>query len=480
MTTSQSELERKLFLGGRLGRLRRDLGLTQTRMAEDLGVSPSYLNHLERNQRPVTAQILLRLAQTYDLDLRAFSGELDQGAEADLQEALADPLFRGLNVTRHEMLQALEQAPTVAEALVRLYRAYSDRRRRDSLGAGAAEDGVEEIAPHDWVRDYIQAHHNAFSELDALGEALAAEIGGTQGAVPGGFEAAGSRRLAEMHNIQVRLMPADAMPDWSRRFDPHRRQLRLVETLSAPSRAFAVAYQIAWLEQGDALNGLAEGADAPNLATRRTLKIALTNYLAAAMIMPYGAFQPVAEALGYDIGLLAARFGVSFEQACHRLTTLQRPSARGVPFFMLRIDAAGNVSKRFTSIAFPFARMGGACPRWNIHGAFRHPGQIVTQVIETPDKARYFTLARTVERPLRPHGSDAADLAVGLGCEIKYASRLVYARGVNLERATEVGPTCRLCERPACLDRAAPPVSRSLVTDELSKMAAPFRFSEAP
>jgi predicted transcriptional regulator len=385
-------------------------------------------------------------------------------------------MFKGLSITRHEVLQVLEQAPAVGEALVKLYRAYGDRRRREILGGGADAAGGEEIAPHDWVRDYIQAHHNAFPELDALGETLAEEIGGP----PGGFEAAGTRRLGEAHNIQVRIMPADAMPDWSRRFDPHRRQLRLVETLSAPSRAFAIAYQIAWLEQGDALNGLAEAADPPELATRRTLKIALTNYLAAAVLMPYGAFQPVAEALGYDIGLLAARFGASFEQVCHRLTTLQRPTARGVPFFMLRIDAAGNVSKRFASIAFPFARMGGACPRWNIHAAFRHAGQIVTQVIETPDKARYFTLARTVERPLRPHGSDAADLAIGLGCEIKYAPRLVYAQGVNLERATEVGPTCRLCERPACLERAAPPVSRSLITDELSKMAAPFRFSEAP
>ena len=248
---------------------------------------------------------------------------------------------------------------------------------------------------------------------------------------------------------------------------------------ASASRAFAIAYQIAWLEQSEALNALAEAASPPDLATRRTLKIALTNYLAAAMLMPYGAFHREAEAAGYDIGLLAARFGASFEQACHRLTTLSRPTARGVPFFMLRIDAAGNVSKRFTSIAFPFARLGGACPRWTIHAAFRTPGQIMTQVIETPDGARYFTLARTVERPLRPHGSEAADLVVGMGCEIKYAPRLVYAQGMSLERATEVGPTCRLCERPACLERAAPPLSRSLITDELSKMAAPFRFSEA-
>jgi predicted transcriptional regulator len=270
------------------------------------------------------------------------------------------------------------------------------------------------------------------------------------------------------------------MPDWRRRYDPHRRQLRLVETLAPSARAFAIAYQIAWLEHADLLNGLVEAAAPPDLTTRRTLKIALTNYLAAAMLMPYGAFQQAAEATGYDLGLLTARFGVSFEQACHRLTTLSRPSARGVPFFMLRIDAAGNVSKRFTSIAFPFARLGGACPRWTIHAAFRQPGRMVTQVIETPDKGRYFTLARTVERPTQAYGADATDLVIGLGCEIRYAQRLVYARGVNLERATEVGPTCRLCERPQCLERAAPPLSRSLITDELGKMAAPFRFAETP
>jgi predicted transcriptional regulator/plasmid maintenance system antidote protein VapI len=476
MTNSQGDLERKLFLGGRLGRLRRDLGITQTRMAEDLGVSPSYLNHLERNQRPVTAQILLRLAQTYDLDLRAFSAELDQGSEADLQEALADPLFKGLSVSRHEVLQTLEHAPAVGEALVRLYRAYADRRRREGLGADPDAASPDEVPPHDWVRDYIQAHHNFFPDLDSIGETLARELD----AGAGGFEAAGARRLQDAHNIQVRVMPADAMPDWRRRYDPHRRQLRLVETLPPSSRAFAIAYQIAWHEQGDALNALAEAAGAPDLATRRTLKIALTNYLAAALLMPYAAFHQLAEQLGYDIGLLAARFGVGFEQACHRLTTLSRPSARGVPFFMLRIDAAGNVSKRFTSIAFPFARLGGACPRWNIHAAFRTPGQIVTQVIETPDGQRYFTLARTVERPLRAWGADPADLVVGLGCEIKYASRLVYAKGANLDRAVQVGPTCRLCERANCLERAAPPLTRSLITDELGKMAAPFRFSETP
>jgi predicted transcriptional regulator len=274
-------------------------------------------------------------------------------------------------------------------------------------------------------------------------------------------------------------MPHDAMVQWLKRYDPHRRQLRLVEILSPGARTFAIAYQLAWLEHADAINALAEASGAPDLATRRTLRIALTNYLAAAILMPYAAFHAAAEALRYDIDLLCARFSVSVEQACHRLTTLARPTARGAPFFMLRVDAAGNVSKRFAGIAFPFARSGGACPRWKIHAAFLTPGRTVTQVIETPDGARYLTLARTVEQPAAGYGSEQPALAIGLGCEIKYAARLVYADGLALDQATQVGPTCRLCERVNCRERAAPPINRTLITDELSKLAAPFRFSDA-
>jgi predicted transcriptional regulator/transcriptional regulator with XRE-family HTH domain len=466
--------DRKLFLGGRLGRLRRELGLSQTRMAEDIGVSPSYLNHLERNQRPVTAQVLLRLAQAYDLDLRAFSSGPDAGEEADLQEALADPMFKDLQMPRHEIARLIEQAPTAAEALVRLYRAYADRRRRETLLGDQRLDAADAgVIPTDWVRDHIQSRHNHFPELDELGEALAAEIG-----VGPGFETAAGQRLLDRHGLRTRILPVEVMGDWLRRYDPHRRQLHLAETLSPSGRAFAIAYQLALLEAGSMLDALVDAAAPPDLPTRRLLKVALSNYAAAAMMMPYGPFHAAAEALNYDIGLIAARFGVGFEQTAHRLTTLARPSAKGVPFFLLRVDAAGNISKRFAAPGFPFARHGGTCPRWNIHGAFRTPGRIVTQVIETPDGARYFTLARTVERAVRAYGgAEGADLAVGLGCELKYAGRLIYARDRDLSAATEVGPTCQLCERPACRERAAAPLTRTLTVEEWVKTATPYPFS---
>lgn len=463
--------ERKLFLGGRLKRLRRELSLTQTAMAADLGVSPSYLNHIERNQRPVSAQLLLRLADTYDIDLRTFGQSGGPASEAELTEALADPVFQGLAVPRHEIIQLAEDQPAAADALLRLYRAFADRRSRDRTGPEAGDD-----SPPEWVREYIQSRRNHFPELDALGEALAQALEAETPGEP--FETRARGRLHARHGLAVRTLPAEVMVEWTRRFDPHRRRLLLSETLGPSSRTFAVAFQLALAEHDAELTALTDAAGPPDEPTRRLLKVSLTNALAAAILMPYAAFQRVAEDTGYDLSRLQARFGVGFEQAAHRLTTLSRPTARGVPFFLMRVDQAGNVSKRYASGAFPFSRFGGACPRWRLHSAFRTPGRIITQIIETPDGGRWFTLARTVERQGRDAFTQEHDLAVGLGCELKHAHRLVYARGLDLTapEVTPIGPACRLCHRHPCAERAAPPTDRPLAVDDWSKSVSPYPF----
>jgi predicted transcriptional regulator/transcriptional regulator with XRE-family HTH domain len=469
------EAERKLFLGGRLKRLRRDLALNQTRMAEGLGVSPSYLNHLERNQRPVTARILLRLAEVYDVDLRSFSGESDAAGEADLQEVFSDALFKGLAIPRHEVLDLAENAPGAAEAITRLYRAYAEGRRRAALAPEPGAAAGLDLSPLSWVRDYVQERRNHFPDLDAAGEALAAELGATGS----DFEHAARARLESKHHVRVSIMPVDVMVNWTRRYDLHRRRLLLSEQLGSSSRAIALAYQIVLMEHSELLAGLADGSGAPDIASKRLLKVLLANYLAAAVMMPYSAFHQAAESLNYDVSLLKSRFGAGYEQTCHRLTTLSRPGQRGVPFFLLRVDSAGNVSKRFASIAFPFSRFGGACPRWNIHTVFKTPGRIITQIIETPQGERYFTLSRTVKRtPTGGRGADDGELALGLGCELKHAHRLVYAKGLDLTdpAVTQIGPTCTLCERPICPERAAPPDSGVLVFEEWSRPISPFAF----
>ena len=468
--------DRKLFLGGRLKRLRRELSLTQTAMAADLGVSPSYLNHIERNQRPVSAQLLLRLADTYDVDLRTLGQAGGPASEAELAEAFADPIFQGLAVPRHEIIQLAEDQPAAADALLRLYRAFADRRTRDRAETDAL-GGRDDDSPADWVREYVQARRNHFPELDAPGEALSDAM---EAETPGeAFETRARARLLARHGLTVRTLPAEVMVEWTRRYDPHRKRLLLSETLGASSRAFAVAYQLALAEHDAELTALADAAAAPDETTRRLLKVALTNTLAAAILMPYAAFQRTAEETAYDMARLQARFGVGFEQAAHRLTTLSRPTARGVPFFLMRVDQAGNISKRFASGAFPFSRFGGACPRWRLHSAFRTPGKIISQIIETPDGQRWFTLARTVDRQGHDAFTEGHDLAIGLGCELKHAHRLIYARGLDLAapEVTPIGPACRLCHRHPCAERAAPPVDRPLAVDDWAKSVSPWPFA---
>ena len=477
----QDNADRKLFLGARLKRLRRDLGLTQTAMAEDLSVSPSYLNHIERNQRPVSAQLLLKLAETYDVDLRTLNraGEID---EARLGEILADPVFKGVSAPRHELMQVIEEAPAVADALLRLYQAFDDQRARARAAAGQGE-GLDDAAPADWVREYLQSRGNHFPDLDQMGEVLAETLSRERPPHAEGFEATARQRLAVAHGLTVRTLPAEVMVEWTRRFDLHRRRLLLSESLGPSSRAFAVAYQLALSEHGHALNAITEAAAAPDAATRSLLKVALTNTLAAAVLMPYGAFQRAAEDTRYDLDRLAARFGVSYEQVAHRLTTLSRPSARGVPFFLMRVDQAGNISKRYATGAFPFSRFGGACPRWQLHAAFRTPGKVITQIIETPQQdgkpgGRWFTFARTVGRQGRDGFGDAQDLAIGMGCELQHAHRLIYAQGLDLQKpeVTPIGPACRLCHRHPCAERAAAPIDRPLAVDDWAKSLSPYPF----
>jgi predicted transcriptional regulator/transcriptional regulator with XRE-family HTH domain len=448
-------------------------------MAEDLGVSPSYLNLLERNQRPVTAQVLLRLAEAYDLDLKTLSADTESSGASGLSEVFTDQLFRDLGLPRHEIAEVAESAPGVAEAVVRLYRAYLDQRRLSELGAaGRPEEGAAAAPmamPSDWVRDFIQAQKNHFSELEEAAE----RVTGDMAAEPQDFAWAARERLAKRHNIQVRIVPVEVLPESVRRFDHHRKRLFLSEALTAEGRAFSLAYQLAILESRELLDRLADRANPPDRPTRNLLKVSLANYLAAATLMPYQAFYEAAERTAYDIDLMRARFGVSFEQACHRLTTLARQGARGVPFFMMRVDSAGNISKRFAGSTFPFSRFGGACPRWNIHSSFRTPGRIVTQIVETPDGQRYFTIARTVTRLATAYAGEDAELAIGMGCELKHAERLVYSRGLDLKepKATAIGPACRICERPACPQRAAEPISRTLTVDDFTKSISPYPFA---
>lgn len=478
---SLSSNSRKIFAGARLKRLRRERQVTQARMAEELNVSASYLNLMERNQRPMTVQVLIRLADVYGIDPREFmEGEADQ-VIGEIEQLLADPIMREAGVPRTEVQDAAEHAPTLLAAMQRLYRAYVAAREASQAAPSqrADPDRTESIlreSPVDRVRAVLHAQRNYFPELDQAAETLASDL-----ALGGhGLFFAISDHLRTRHGVRVRVLPLEVMGERLRWYDHHRRQLMISEILDQPSRTFQAAYQLAFADFDVLLSEIAQRLEPGDDLGRRLLRVTLANYFAAALMMPYGKFHEAAELAGYDIELLGARFGASYEQVAHRLTTLARPTARGIPFFLIRVDSAGNVSKRFSSGRFPFAHSGGTCPLWNIHGVFSEPGRILTQVVELTDGSRWFSSARTVRRAITPYGAIEPHFAVGIGCEMKFANRLIYAKRLDLNavEATPIGINCRLCERPACPQRAAPPVLRPLRVDEQMRTISPFTFKE--
>jgi XRE family transcriptional regulator, fatty acid utilization regulator len=462
----------KLYLGRRLRHLRRELGLNQSAMAVEIGVSPSYLNHLERNQRPMTAQVLLKLAEIYDVDLKSFAAEGGEGVgAAQLAEIFADPMFGGLAVPRYELTEVADNAPGVADAVSRLYAALVELRRQPATGE--EESDRAPLSPQNWVRDYVQTGRNHFAYLEEAAETQAGALGD-----PLSIAEPMRRRLKEAFGIEARIVPPEVLDGSSQHYDLHRKRLMLSALLRPESRTFALAYQLALAEFHPLLARMTESAAPPDAPTRRLLHMSLANYAAGAIMMPYAPFLDAAERHRYDIDRLCALFGASVEQVAHRLTTLGRNNARGIPFFMLRVDAAGNISKRFAGEAFPFSRYGGTCPRWNLHSAFQTPGRVVTQMVETPDGQRFFTLSRTVPRAVRLDPREDSQLAIGLGCDVKYASRIAYADGLDLAepQVTPIGPACTICPRIRCPQRAAAPSGRTLTVEVGRKTISPYPF----
>jgi predicted transcriptional regulator/DNA-binding XRE family transcriptional regulator len=462
----------KLYAGRRLRNLRRELGLNQSAMAAELGVSPSYLNHLERNQRPVTAQVLLKLAEIYDVDLKSFAAEGGEGVgAAQLGEIFADAMFAGLAVPRYELVEVADNAPGVADAVSRLYAALVELRRQPVTGD---EEGERpSLSPQNWVRDHIQASRNHFAYLEEAAETQAGALGD-----PLSIAEPMRRRLQEGFGIETRIVPPEVLDGASQHYDLHRKRLLLSALLRPESRTFALAYQLALIEFRPLFERMVTGAAPPDAPTRKLLHMSLANYAAGAVMMPYAPFLAAAEQHRYDLDRLCALFGASVEQVAHRLTTLGRTGAKGVPFFMLRVDAAGNISKRFAGEAFPFSRYGGTCPRWNLHSAFQTPGRVVTQLVETPDGQRFFTLSRTVSRAVRLDSREDSPLAIGLGCDLKYAPRLAYADGLDLAapQVMPIGPACAICPRIRCPQRAAAPAGRTLTVEVDRKTVSPYPF----
>ncbi|MHA7666379.1 short-chain fatty acyl-CoA regulator family protein [Mycolicibacterium sp. HS_4_1] len=462
----------KTFVGARLRRLREEQGLTQVALARALDLSTSYVNQLENDQRPVTVPVLLTLAERFDLPTNYFAPDSDARLVSDLREILADT-----SATAGQIEELVARMPAVGQMLVSMNRRLFDATTElDAMHTRATVNApLPQPMPFEEVRDFFYDRKNHVGELDVAAESLFERFG----LRIGGLDQQLADLLAAELGITVVIDDGDVLGSNTKR--SYRQDigvLYLARWLHPGQRAFQLATQVGLLMYADLIAALVAADDQLSSEAREVAQIGLANYFAGALLMPYRPFLAAAEELRYDIDQLARRFGVGFETVCHRLSTLQRPDARGVPFIFVRTDSAGNISKRQSATAFHFSRVGGNCPLWVVHQAFARPGEFITQVAQMPDGRSYFWIARTATSAPSRFRGPRKQFAIGLGCDLAHADKLIYSAGIDLadpEAAVPIGAGCKICDRSACPQRAFPYLGRPVVVDRHTSTDLPYR-----
>lgn len=471
-----SEELRKIFAGARIRALRQSRKLTQAAFAKELGISTSYLNQIENNNRALSASVILALFNSFGFDLSELAKDESGKIAVDLGEILADPVFADTQVLPQELKIAASNTPNMVRAFLGLYQVF--QKTREQLGQidntlSETEAAVTPL-PYEEVRDYFHYKDNYIDELDREAEAFARTITRSD-----------RQRyvlladyLADAHGVRVVETKSAAEAGAIRRYDPVTQTLHLSATSTPATNLFQMAYQVGLIEQRDLIESLLDAAGFHTRSAREVCRMTLANYFAGAVVLPYGEFRAAAAEMRHDLDRLAFRFDASREQVCHRLSMLQRPGNKGVPFYFLRVDRAGNITKRHSATSLQFTRFGGSCPLWNIHKAFESQDEILRQLAGTPDGRRYLCLAFSKTIPSGDFHTQSRKYAIGLGCEAKYAGQLVYADDLdvtNVDRFEPIGTGCRICERSDCAHRSVPPLARDIEVDHLTRRAVPFR-----
>ncbi|WP_299637898.1 helix-turn-helix transcriptional regulator [uncultured Ruegeria sp.] len=462
----------KLYAGAKLREMRTRLALTQREFAAKLGVSLPYLNQMENNNRPISTTVVLALAQEFGMDVTELSTGDSERLVSDMREALADPVFADILPPLADLRLAASNAPALARAFIELHKTYRQTHERlasldEALGR---EDARMQASPWEEVRDFFHYCDNYIDAVDRAAELFANRAEG-----PGNIRQAALNSLTE-RGIQV--MFSDIAP--LRTYDAESKVLRLSSRSAPQTQVFQLLLQVALISQDKLLEATLDFAKFQSEEARSIAKIGLANYFAGASLMPYSAFLTAAQEERHDLELLSNRFGASIEQVAHRLSTLQRPGAKGIPFFFVRVDQAGTITKRHSATRLQFARFGGACPLWNVHRAFETPGHFLRQLAETPDGVRYISLARDVSKSGGSFGAPVRRYAIALGCEVRHAPALVYADNLDINNASAyepIGISCRICERQNCHQRSVPPLERRLSIDTHTRGTLPYEVT---
>ena len=487
----------KIFAGPRIRRIRMELGLTQTAMAGELDISSSYLNLIERNRRPLTAQLVLKLVSTYDIEVTALQPSGEGGSVAALKEVFSDPLLSGELPGDTELLEISDGAPNAAIGIVKLYRAYREQQERLSdlsklMGESGSPGGQTSRLPLDVVRSTFESQPWCFPALENAAGRIIDALDNQRGNM-----AALYNLLRADHGISVQVLPVDTMPVWRKRFDRHSNRLFLSERLPRPERAELLAQELVLRREAKILDEEVDLLGIEGDEARRLARMELARYAALAVMMPYERMLRTAERVLYDPMVLAGRFEANFAQVAQRLVSLQDKSAgrrAGLPFFAMEADQSGTILRRIGAKGFPLSRFGGHCPKLAIHAAFARPDDVIAERVANLDGDVYLTMSRTVDGPLSAAGERPRRMAVLLGIEDTHAREVLQAASGASKRGTvisasdihtrmiahskllpdpqvqqpiPIGPACRLCERQDCVARSAPPLTRPLGLDDL-------------
>jgi len=427
---------------------------------------------MENNNRPVSTGVVLALAQEFGFDVTELSTSDTERLVSDMREALADPVFADAPPPLADIRLAASNAPALARAFLALHRAHRQNSERlASLDEALGREGAAgALSPWEEVRDFFHYCDNYLDAVDRAAEHFGAPGGSVRDA------AAAAEAALEKRGVETVYAPTAKL----RAHDPQAGRLTLSTRAAGPTRRFQLLHQLALIAHSDLIEATLDLARFQSEDARAIAKIGLANYFAGAALMPYRAFLDAAQEERHDLEILADRFGASIEQVAHRLSTLQRAGAKGIPFFFVRVDQAGTITKRHSATRLQFARYGGACPLWNVHSAFETPGRFLRQLAETPDGVRYFCLARDVSKSGGAWQAPTRRYAIGLGCEVRHAGALTYADGLDLTRTgafEPIGISCRICPRENCHQRAVPPVQNRLSVDPDSRGLLPYSIA---